>query len=187
MPGKPTEAQIRGDEPYISRAGKQLSVERVQALARNWGTTFGAGNKGGPGRRNKFSVVTHMRNLLDEPTRKLFDAEMLAKVNMPKGFLSRKVAHALAVTLLKEAIKGDMKAMAMVLDRLYGTVAMRLAGPDGEKLNGAMSQTQINVLMSDPATAEAARLVAVKMAEIEDAEEAALPALGTHDEDDAPQ
>ena len=158
--------------PYISRRGDIVPVGTVQSIARNWDkTVFKPGSHlSNQGRAKGESVLRHLRQLLDKPTRALFDKETLAKTNLPKAFLSRKVAHALAMTILKEAIKGDAKFMQMALDRVYGTVAQRLAGPDGGPLNGGLTQVQINMLMSDPAAAEAARIVAEKMAAIEDAQ-----------------
>jgi hypothetical protein len=186
VPGRPNEAQLRGEEPYYGRAGQQLSLARVQAIERNWGTTYQKGKVGNPrGRPKGSTILQHIRDLLDKPTRALFDKETLVKANLPAAFLSRKVAHAFAMTILKEAIKGDMNAAKMVMDRMYGTVAQRLAGPDGGPLDGGMTQVQINMLMSDPEAAAAARLVAVKMAELEDAALPALPAPAEDDDDPA--
>ena len=190
MPGKPTDAQVRGEEPYISRRGDVVPVGKVRTIAQNWDKhVFHPGvPRPGPGRPKGESVVQHMRRLLDEPVRKLFDKEILAKTTLPKTFLNRTVSRALATVILKEALKGDAKFMQMALDRLFGTVAQRLAGPDGGPLDGGLTQVQINMLMSDPKAAEAARIVAEKMAELEDAEPAALPAPEpTADADGTPE
>lgn len=88
-------------------------------------TQFKPGNRASPGRPKGRSVTDRLRELLD--------AAELGGKPLPDG---KQVADLLAEVLIKNALKGDHRFVATVLDRAEGRAVDRteITGKDGSPL-----------------------------------------------------
>lgn len=68
---------------------------------------------------------------LTAKVRKLLDAHQVKGQKIADG---REVADLLAEVILSRALKGDMRAVELLWNRIEGKVPDRIAGPDGEDL-----------------------------------------------------
>jgi hypothetical protein len=87
---------------------------------------FRPGQSGNPAGRSRGRSVT-------ERLLRLLESDRLDGVELAPGTT---VAHAVAETLIREALKGKHQALAMLLDRCEGKVAQPVKASEGAALTG---------------------------------------------------
>ena len=102
------------EQHNISRNGKNGKAERPWLKQHQ----FKPGQSGNPGGRPKGSVS--------------IEAEL--RKRLAEGEEGEKIVQALVSQALKQALKGDYKFFNMILERIDGRIADRLAGHDGGPL-----------------------------------------------------
>jgi hypothetical protein len=134
---------LTGEKPYIAKSGRVLSPAMVKTLG-----NLRKNPPKGPGRPKGPSCVVTLERILGKKLRHLLPEDARAKPNFAAW--DQKVLVKVMEAIVKAALKGDMRAAEIILDRIDGPVSTRLAGHDGGPLSLDANRQIVNLYMARP-------------------------------------